>query len=230
MATSPEAVRTQLAVVTAAAVADLTDVAAGVPLEQQVTATLETLPLLVPAYYDAAGSLAVAWYDEIRDESNPASAYAPDIIDEPETDWIEREVAKFGQELAADLDREVATSLLLTEARRLAEKEVARGFRASVTGNTRIDDEAIGWSRVARLGACKFCSMLAAKGAYFRSESSATFAAHKGCNCAARPVFRNGERGPEASAMQYLGSQERSPEQRARLREYLNQHYPDAPG
>lgn len=229
MATPPEVVRAELAVVTTAATADLVAVASEVAPAERVETAMNLLPLVVPAYYDAAGSLAVAWYDEIRAESSPSTTYAPRIVGDPTTDWIEREMAKFQAELEADLEAE--TQRMLDEMARLAEKEVARGFRDSIQGNVRMDEDAIGWSRVARAGACKFCRMLADKGAVFRSEPTAIFAAHTDCHCAARPEFRNGQHGPEASVEQYLASaKHRTPEQRARLREHLNANYPDAPG
>lgn len=235
MATSPEAVRAELAVVTAAATADLAAIASEVPPERRATALLESLPIVVPSYYDAAGLLAVDWYGELRDESRPATSYTPGVIGDPSTDWIEREAVKFRRDLSGDdLEREMQQ--MVDEVARLAEKEVARGFRDSVLGNTRIDQESVGWSRVARGAACKFCLMLSGRGAVYRSESSAIFAAHKSCNCAARPEFRNGDHGPEASAIQYLASSKRAKsdvvqEQRnARLRDYLNENFPDAPG
>lgn len=227
MATPPEAVRAELAVVTATASTELAQIAAQAPT-RPVDAALDAVGLVVPAYYDAAGTLAVAWYAERRDESRPSTVYAPNVIGDPTTDWIEREVAKFAETLEADLESE--TQRILDEVARLAEKEIARGFRDSILGNARMDEDAIGWSRVARPGACKFCVMLADKGSVF-TEATADFAAHTDCNCATRPEFRNGEHGPEASVMQYVASAtRRTPEQRAMLRDYLNHHYPDAPG
>lgn len=232
MATTPEAVRAELAVITASASAELVAVAAQAS-RRPVDAALEALGLVVPAYYDAAGSLAVDWYEERREESRPTTVYTPHIIGDPATDWIEREVAKFQRSIEDDLERE--TQRLVDEAVRLAEKEVARGFRDSILGNTRMDEDAIGWSRIARPSACKFCLMLADKGSVF-TEATADFAAHGDCNCAARPEFRNGEHGPEANVVQYLASSKRpkDPEvqalRNARVREYLNENYPDAPG
>jgi hypothetical protein len=229
MATSPDAVRVELAAITSAAAADMAAEIATAPVETRLDTLLQALPLIVPTYYDAAGLLAVSWYDELRDEAAPTSAYIPEIIGDPTTDWIEREIAKFRLDVEADFEAEVQR--MTKEAARLAEKEIARGFRDSVLGNARTDDEAIGWSRVARPGACKFCRMLADKGAVYRSESTATFGAHTDCHCAARPEFRNGEHGPEASAMQYLASQKRRTDaDRAKLRAYLNTNYPDLPG
>lgn len=227
MATSPEAVRAQLTVVTTAAAADLLDVSAGARGADAITTALS---LIVPSYYDAAGSLAVSWYDELRDEASPASVYAPSIIGDASTDWIEREAEKFSRALDADLETEIQR--FTDELARLTEKEVARGFRDTITGNTRQDEDAIGWSRVARGSACKFCLMLAGqRRAFYRSESSALFAAHTGCSCTARPEFRDGDHGPEATVMQYLASSKRrTPNQRAALRDYLNQNYPDSLG
>lgn len=234
MATSPEAVRAQLAIVATAASAEIANAVAGVALEQQAQAALEAVRLVVPGYYDAAGSLAVAWYDELRDEARPATVYAPTIIGDPTTDWIERESAKFAKTLEADLETEMAR--LLDEFNRLAEKEVARGFRDSILGNSRQDVDAIGWSRVTRGAGCKFCVMLAGRRAYYRSESTAIFGAHKNCNCGARPEFRGGDHGPEANALQYLASTRRAKDdtvqaaRNAKVRKYLNENYPDAPG
>lgn len=229
MATSSEAVRTQLAVVTTSAAADLAAEAAQVPLERQLAVLLASVPLVVPSYYDAAGALAVDWYDEIREESRPDTLYVPEIIGDPATDWIEREAQKYLRELDG-IDFEAQVAAMADEITRLAEKEVARGYRDSVLGNTRQDKDAIGWSRVTRPGACKLCVMIADRGAVFRKET-ANFAAHKSCHCSARPEFRNGTHGPEASVEQYLATtKRRTAAQQKRLREYLNTNYPDARG
>ena len=234
MATSPEAVRGELALVTAAVTQEILSVTSSVALEQQVDAALTAAGLIVPAYYDAAGALAIAWYDELRDEARPTVSYTPTIIGDPVTDWIEREIAKFQATIEADLEAEVAR--MVAETARLAEKEAARGFRDSILGNVRSDQEAVGWSRVARPGACKFCKMLADKGAVYRSKSTAIFAAHGNCNCATQPKFRNGDIGPEASTIQYVASAKRARDQRtqdrrnALVRAYLNENYPDSPG
>ena len=234
MATPAEAVRTELAVVTTAASTDIQQAVAPVAPKSRISTALDLLLLIVPSYYDAAGSLATAWYGERRDESTPATSYAPTIIGDPTTDWIEREVAKFQASLES-VEFEADVQRTLDEINRLAEKEVARGFRDTITGNSRQDEDAIGWSRVVRDGACKFCVMLADKGAVYR-EDTASFAAHGNCHCAARPEFRGGEHGPEASVMQYLASSKRAKDPRvqearnARIRDYLNAHYPDSPG
>lgn len=229
MATSADAIRAELAAVAAAASADLMAEAQLAASGQALQALLDALPVVVPVYYDAAGLLALSWYDELRDESNPATVYVPEIIGDAATDWIEREVAKIEVDIQLDFERELER--MLAEAAALAEKEVARGFRDTVQGNTRMDEDAIGWSRITRPGACKFCLMLADKGAVYRSEMTAIFSAHTDCHCAARPEFANGEHGPEANVIQYLASTKRRTDaDRAKVRAYLNRHYPDARG
>lgn len=228
MATSPEAVRAQLAIVSAAAAEEISNAVTGVALERQAEALATATSLIVPGYFDAAGSLAVAWYDEIRDESNPVTSYVPQIIGDPATDWIEREAQRFATSLETDLEAEMAR--LMDEFNRLAEKEVARGFRDTITGNTADDVDAIGWSRVARPNACKLCVMAADRGAVY-NRVTAFFSAHTDCHCAARPAFRNGEHGPEASVEQYLAAKKRrTARERAALRKYLNENYPDSRG
>lgn len=224
MATSSEAVRAELQIVMTAALADLASETAGVPLDQLYESTLTALGFIVPSYYDAAGALAVDWYEELREESRPASLYVPQIIGDPVTDWIERETEKYRRELDLTIEAEMAA--LVADVNRLTEKEVARGFRDSITGNTRRDQEAIGWSRVTRLGACRFCRMLAAKGAYFHKESTANFGAHTNCHCASKPEFRNGSHGPEADVLQYVAANgSRTPAQKKALRTYLYENF-----
>lgn len=224
MATSPDAVRTQLAVVSAAAAADVAAEAAQSAPEGRVAAALAALPRVVPAYYDAAGSLAALWYEELRDEASPSSLYVPSIIGDPATDWIEREVRAVQADIQADFELELQR--LLDETSALVEKEVARGFRDTMTGNARADKDAIGWSRVARPDGCPFCRMLADKGAYFATESSANFGAHLNCNCSVRAEFRSGEHGPEADVMQYVAANKRRTEaQQEALRWYLHENF-----
>lgn len=218
---------------TTAATAQLAVAAADAPPDAVPSLIFDALRLVVPAHYDAAGSLAVAWYDELRDEAQPSTTFAPTIVSEPNTDWIERELQTSFDEIMRDLEREadVLAAEMLAEAEALVQKEVARGFRDTIDGNAAVDSEAIGWSRHARDTGCKFCRMLARDSVVYRRERSARFAAHANCHCVARPEFANGEHGPEANVYQYLASKrERTPDERAALRDYLNQKYPDAPG
>lgn len=184
--------------------------------------------------YYATGSSALAadWYEELREGVNPTrpfTATAPA--------WQREE--KFARALVwATEPIQLDDPNLLESLSRLGtavEYETFDAFTESMDANVRDDAEAIGWSRNANYGACKFCLMLAGRGALYRKRETAQFAAHTNCQCTYVPVFRNGEHGPEATVIQYQASQRyRTKAQRdannARVRAYLNEHYPDAPG
>lgn len=228
MPTEAEA-RASLALVTGQAAAELTSELQGVPADAARGAVLELVPLLVPDYFDAAGALAVDHYDDWRELAAPREPYSARVIGGPATDWIERELAKWSHPDPGDFDAAVAQ--LLNEANALVEKEVARAYRDTIIGNSNGDEAALGWSRIARPGACRMCVMLAGKGAVYRSERTAHFATHKRCHCAARPAFKGGTHGPEANVMQYVASSKRRTKgQQKALRDYLNTNYPDHRG
>lgn len=227
MATSPEQVRTGLTVVTTAAAADLANTAASAPAERARGLLFEATPLIVAEYGQAAAALGLEWYEELREESSASRPFTPLAVTPLREDYLDNAVAwatESLREIEAEMERELEESMarLLP----IVEREVAAAMRQTVTENAIEDPDATGWRRFARAGGCKFCQMLAAKGAIF-TEASVDFAAHRNCNCLAGPAFDDG---PRASVMQYVASQKRSPEQRERLREYLNQHFPDAPG
>lgn len=229
MATPPSEVRGGLAVVTGAATTQLALAASEVPPDETPAALYALLPLLIPSYYDAAGSLATFWYEELREESRPKQVYVPQIISQGNPNWIEIELRATYEQAIRDVeaDIEVISAQLIAEAEALTQKEVARGFRDTMDGNARRDPEAIGWSRHARPGACPFCRMLARDAAVYLTEASARFAAHTNCHCVARVEFENGDHGPEADVFQYLASQrKRTPAERERLREHLRKNYP----
>lgn len=137
---------------------------------------------------------------------------------------IGRALAWAAQPLVEPLD--------VTTAQRLAEVvqlETARPYRDTITTNRRRDPASVGWRRVTTGSGCKFCAMLGSRGAVYK-EATARFASHANCHCTAAPVFE-GQDGPEADVMQYVASKRsRSDAERAKLRDYLNQNYPDAPG
>lgn len=196
----------------------------------EVPAALYTiLPLVIPGFYDASGSLAIAWYDELREAVDPPIPFEPSLISQGNSEWIETELRALFDEAMRQVEADIedVSARMIAEAEALTQKEVARGFRDTVDGNVRRDPIAIGWSRHTRPGACPFCRMLARDSAVYRTERSARFAAHTNCHCVARPEFEGGDHGPEADVYQYLASQrQRTPEERRKLREYLAKNYP----
>lgn len=201
-------------------------------------------------YKAAAAELAVAWYDELRDAADLLTDLPefPGFVAEPVAvvdraalqTTIAVDTTSLYDLIQADLDRQAAdyeqllgdavdTSMRLLQGS--LQKEIAAGFRDTITDNTVRDDSAVGWRRHTRPSesypdGCRFCRLLADKGAIY-SKSTARFAAHKGCHCVASPVF-DGEDGPEASVMQYLASQRnRTRAENKKLRAYLQKKYGD---
>lgn len=228
MATSPDALRRALVSLTGDALADLLPLLRVDRPAQSRSALLGVAPTLVAAYVEGSSALAADWYEELRDEARPRTRHLTLV---PEWGRVE----KYGNALAWATDPLLAEVVDLAEARSrlssVTEYEIFGGFTGTAEANVRADEAARGWRRNARGEACKFCRMLADRGATYRKESTGRFAAHTNCRCTVSPVFAGGEEGPEASVMQYLASKRRTTaKDRARLRAYLNENYPDAHG
>lgn len=228
MPTSPEQVRTGLTIVTTAATTELAAAATQVPADRAVDVLFQATPLVVSTYQAATAALGMEWFEELREEARPPSRFTPTAVTPLREDYLDGAVAWATESLRqaeADIQRELDEALanLLP----VVEREVAAALRETVTENSVQDPDAVGWQRFARPGGCKFCRMLSDRGAVY-TEATVDFAAHKNCNCVAGPSWDPDA--PRASVMQYLGSSDRTPEQRAKLRDYLNHNFPDAPG
>lgn len=76
----------------------------------------------------------------------------------------------------------------------LASKMVMDAGRATIIDTVHRDQKAKGWARIpepahSKSGTCAFCALLATRGLVYKSERSADFRAHDGCQCHAEPVF-----------------------------------------
>lgn len=247
---TPNQVRSVLLRLTRRARADIREVAATSQDPSTVRASLfAATPLIVAEYSDGSSALALEWYDDLRASAGATSRFSPQPLVLVTDDEIAAIVAQttaaihdrqreVEREVQREAERAVAESVRLLEDE--AERLVADAFRDTVTGNVAEDPAAVGWRRFAQPEACKFCLMLAARGAVY-TEKTARFAAHgavmrgdrKGgnCMCIAGPAFGGKEIWAEATPMQYVASRKRrTPEQKKALRDYLNTNYPDAPG
>jgi hypothetical protein len=189
-------------------------------------------PLVVAEYAPGSATLALDWFEEIR-ESSIGTGYRPtprlNVTDDDvaaSVASITESLADIEREIQADADRLIAQLTADLEAQ--VQKQVAAGFWDTITENADDDPDAVGWQRFARGGACKFCVMLAGRGAVY-TKTTVNFAAHTTCHCVAGPSYD--PNAPRASVMQYLGSKRsRTEKERADLRAYLNDNFPDAPG
>lgn len=191
--------------------------------EQRRYDLLGGVPEVVAYYSDGSAALAADFYDDERAAANVTGSFTTDLIVTDRVVKLRRAIAWSAEPLFDGDD--VLAGKRLAE---VVQLEAARPYRDTITGNTERDPQAIGWRRVAA-GGCKFCAMLAARGAVY-TEATARFASHEHCHCTAAPAFV-GYDGPEADVVQYRASRRnRTPAQRAQLREYLNEHFPDLPG
>lgn len=253
MATPPEQVRYGLTLVTAAAIAEVRAVAAEeTELAAQRAALFAATPLIASSFADGSAALALDWFDELRDEARPRRRFTPEPATDVATQILEAQVAQATREMwllmegqieeaaeslakVIDLDArriteealaEVAAVVALDRLEPIVQKEVAAGFRDTIRENVRRDPDAVGWQRRTRgAGSCRFCRMLAAKGAIYK-KATALFSAHERCHCVAQPVWDDGV-GPEADVMQYVASQRsRTAAEKKALRDHLNENYP----
>ena len=222
MALSPEQVRQALVVVTQAGQAEVAKAVSGMDSPDEIRDTLlEVAPDSVAYWSDGSAALAVDWYDDLRDESPAKGRFTAEPVVDLRAEKIRRGIRWGVDPLYAATPDEGA---MLARVLPIVQKEIATPFRDTVTVNGHRDPASVGWRRIARPDGCKFCRMLADKGAIFKRDT-ALFAAHKTCHCTAQPVF-DGQGGEEASVMQYLASKKRRSEaDKARLREYLNANY-----
>lgn len=208
-----------LRLITTRAVEDATAVAVsatGTP-EARRLIMLNEIPGLISYYADGSAALAADTFDDERERVGAPGTYLSAVVVNDRTVKIRRAIAWaadpfFGAE--GDVAARVGE---------VVQPEVARPYRDTILENSRRDPESIGWSRVAGDG-CPFCRMAAAKGAVYKRDT-ANFAAHPNCDCTAVQVYRDGRRGPEASALQYIGAKRRrTAAEKARLRAYLDDY------
>ncbi|QMU97836.1 hypothetical protein FVO59_11940 [Microbacterium esteraromaticum] len=183
---------------------------------------LDTVPEVVAYYSEGSAALATDLYDDERSKVKGSRfAASPVILDR--TVRIRRGAAWASEPLSVDDDAAAAARLA-----QLVRSEMSRPYRDTIITNRKQDPVCIGWKRIARGPAsCKFCRMLADRGAVYK-EATATFAAHDDCLCTAAPVFKGGDVGPEANTAQYVASKRRrTAKEKAFLRDYLEGNYPD---
>lgn len=81
-----------------------------------------------------------------------------------------------------------AVAVAEARAARAAMRHTLNAGRDTITRTVGQDEAAHGWHRIASGTACKFCHMLATRGAVYRA-GIVDFRAHDGCSCTAAPSF-----------------------------------------
>ncbi len=174
---------------------------------------LKFVPDLVETYGEAAAAMAQDWYEEVR-EGLGLPGHFRAVAPSAEF-WAQTREATEGTVRRV---AETATSqaAALTALSSKAGKYAIGGSREAIRRSAFADPRASGWRRVTRGATCKFCRMLAGRGAVYRDDT-VRFAAHGKCDCAAVPSWDSSA--PEVDVDLYKASERTtgmSDEERAR--------------
>lgn len=85
------------------------------------------------------------------------------------------------------LDRAVENATVTTA--KAAMRHVLSGSRDTIMGAVETDDQALGYARSTSGSPCSFCAMVAGRGFVYKTEKSAGFEPHDGCNCQPEPAY-----------------------------------------
>jgi len=214
--------RAALQLVTAGAVATAVNLlrrVSGSP-EAKRAALLDGVPEVVGYYAEGAAALAVDFYEDERERAGVLTPYRAELVIVDRTVQLRRAIAWSADPLITGEDVDPAARLA-----EVVQLETARPYRDTITENRRRDPQAVGWQRITSGTGCRFCRMLADRGAVY-SHLSARFAAHSNCHCTAAPVFGTNDMGEPASVLQYVASKKnRTAKEKAALKKYLDENY-----
>lgn len=185
-------------------------------------ALLNGVPAIIGYFAEGSAALAVDFYEEERIRAGVKDkTFVTEFVINDRTVKIRRGVAWASDPLFSD-DEETASKRLAE----IVQLETSTPYRDTITTNRKNDPQSVGWRRITT-GGCRFCRLLADRGAVYR-ESTVRFAAHPHCHCTAQPVFVENDPGTEVGVMQYTASRRsKTPAQKAALRNYLDAVYPE---
>ncbi|WP_193510474.1 hypothetical protein [Cryobacterium sp. BB736] len=128
---------------------------------------IAAFPELIGPYITTAGELTAVWYEDLRRAALGGTFYAT-ASGEVNAAQVNALVRWGVRPLFGQSD---STALSLIGGG--IQKMVAGAGRHTIDANARKDVASTSWARVARPGACKFCTMLAGRGAVYRSKEAA---------------------------------------------------------
>lgn len=204
-----------LSTLTQAELAQLWARLAGASADEIRDALLEILPALGERFGDMAGALAADFYDDVRAEVAARGVFVAEPAPLPGTARYDA-LVRWGVD---PLYRPVPDAAAALSKLSGGLSRVVLGVARDTVADAAVrDPQASGWRRVTSPGACRFCRMLAERGAVYK-DSTVRFASHDDCGCAAAPAF--GDTTP-LGVMQYVASKrDQSERDRARVRQYL---------
>lgn len=128
---------------------------------------IAAFPELIGPYIVASGELTATWYEDLRRAALGGTFYATAT-----TEVVPAQVnalVRWGVRPLFGQSDSTALSLIGGG----IQKMIAGAGRNTIDANARQDVASTSWARVARPGACEFCTMLAGRGAVYRSKEAA---------------------------------------------------------
>lgn len=222
-----ERMRTAQAGIVVLATRDLEEFFASLDLDKPEiarNALIAFLPMLILRYGQAGATLAANWYDDLRAEEGVKGRFRARPAEPVEVEVRSEATVRraMGAAFALGAASAVGNALAGTAASVAAPagapaaglilpalvdpvtKMVLEPARETTILSALADPAAAGWKRITREGSCKFCRMLASKGAVYK-QRTVDFAAHGHCNCAAAPSWD--KNGPEVDVRAYVASE-----------------------
>lgn len=206
------------------AVADVRDFWSMLNLERPESvrdALLELVPAVTTQWGESSALYAAEWYGDMRSTLNVPGSFRPVMGATAAVEWVQRQVRFGAQHLFTSTPGQM---LLFLEGPVI--RYTLEGGRNTIIESVAADPQAVGWQRIARPDACKFCRFLMSNGAVYKTADTASFAAHQDCKCVA--VQSWDADAPEVPARVYEASKRTSgmsPQQRekhrANIRGYL---------
>lgn len=182
-------------------------------LQATVPPWIEAVAALVAQYSEVSAALAADFYDGQRADAGVPGGFTARLADAPPGEQVDASM-RWATKDVWDRDADVATPAQLepldvrleaafVKADAATQRLVADVGRETVRQAVRQDRQAVAYARVAALGACAFCKMLASRGSVYATAETAGRDAndrfsgdasvvkfHNNCHCGIVPVFR----------------------------------------
>jgi hypothetical protein len=182
-------------------------------LQATVPPWIEAVTELVGQYSEVSATLAADFYDGEREAAEVPGVFTAPLADPPPDEQVDASM-RWATKDVWDRDPEAATAVQLepldvrveaafTKADMATQKLVTDVGRETVRQAVRQDREAVAYARVAALGACSFCKLMASRGSVYATAETAGRDAndrfsgdasvvkfHNNCHCGILPVFR----------------------------------------
>jgi hypothetical protein len=182
-------------------------------LQATVPPWIEAVAALVGRYSEVSATLAADFYDVEREAAEASGDFTVSLADAPSDEqvnasmrWAAKDVWNRAPEAATAPQLEpldIRLDAAFAKADMATQKLVADVGRETVRQAVRQDREAVAYARVAALGACSFCKLLASRGSVYATAQTAGRDAndrfsgdasvvkfHDNCHCGILPVFR----------------------------------------